>query len=208
MFEILLSSVFTNHESILHLIHAYGSPAIFCLLALGILLLPIPDETLIVLGGILIAQKQLIFFPATLACYGGALCGISLSFFIGAYAGQYMVKKYFNLLRFTESKREQMHIWFRAYGKWVLFFGYFVPGIRHFAGLMAGISKLEFSQFALYAYSGAFLWTTTFLSIGYFLGDYGLELLEYLQNRIDFSTLIILLLVFFCIAIRSYLRRR
>jgi membrane protein DedA with SNARE-associated domain len=195
MMDSLFSFVVVPHETLSYWLLAYGSVVIFCLLALGILLLPIPDETLIMLTGILIAQKQLMWAPALLACYAGALCGISVSFFIGTLAGGYLIKSYENWLSFTEIKREQMHHWFRRFGKWVLFFGYFIPGIRHFAGLMAGLSKLEFLQFALFAYSGAVCWVSTFLSIGYFLGDYGMQVLEYVESRMEFFTLVIVFLV-------------
>jgi membrane protein DedA with SNARE-associated domain len=52
-----------------------------------------------------------------------------------------------------------------------LTFGYFVPGVRHLTAYAAGVSYVQPRIFALFAYLGALLWASTFLSIGYFLGD-------------------------------------
>ena len=65
----------------------------------------------------------------------------------------------------------QAHEWFERFGKWALFFGYFVAGIRHLTALVAGISKLEWHEFALFAYPGGLLWVASFIAIGYFIGE-------------------------------------
>jgi membrane protein DedA with SNARE-associated domain len=65
----------------------------------------------------------------------------------------------------------RVHNWFDRYGRWTLFFGYFFAGVRHFTALVAGASKMEIPQFAIYAYSGALVWVVSFLAIGYFVGD-------------------------------------
>ena len=49
--------------------------------------------------------------------------------------------------------------------------GYFIPGVRHFTAYAAGMSDLEPPQFALFAYSGAALWSASFIALGYFLGE-------------------------------------
>jgi membrane protein DedA with SNARE-associated domain len=184
--------ILVQHETLTFWITHYGSFAIFGLLALGIIALPIPDETLIVLAGIMLSQEKLIMAPTLMACYAGAICGISVSFLLGATAGKYLIRHYGGWLGFTEGRREQMHSWFRRYGKWTLVFGYFIPGVRHITGILAGMGKLEYPQFALFAYSGAFLWVSAFLSIGYFLGDYWVEAIENMEISIDTFVYIIL----------------
>ena len=63
-----------------------------------------------------------------------------------------------------------MEQWFQRYGKWTLFFGYFIAGVRHFTALAAGMSKVKVRTFMLYAYPGGFVWVVCFVSIGYYLG--------------------------------------
>jgi membrane protein DedA with SNARE-associated domain len=53
----------------------------------------------------------------------------------------------------------------------VLTVGYFIPGVRHFSALVAGMSRVRFRTFASFAYSGAALWVATFLTLGYIFGE-------------------------------------
>lgn len=64
----------------------------------------------------------------------------------------------------------RVNAWFDRTGRWSLLVGYFIPGVRHLAGFVAGASKLRFPEFALFAYTGAFVWSVTFVAIGYFSG--------------------------------------
>lgn len=165
-----------QYETLNHLLTTYGSLALFFLLALGIFALPIPDETLIVLAGVLLAEERLSLFATSVAGYAGSMCGITLSYFLGAVAGKYLIR-HGGWLGFTDERQKTVHRWYRRYGKWVLVFGYFVPGVRHVTGLVAGMGMLEYRQFACFAYSGAVLWVSTFLLLGYFVGDYALKYL-------------------------------
>ena len=56
-------------------------------------------------------------------------------------------------------------MWFRCFGRWLLAFGYFIPGVRHVTALAAG-SALDYETFARYAYPGAVLWSCTFVALG------------------------------------------
>ncbi len=161
----------------------YGSFALFVLLALGIFALPIPDETLMIFAGILIAHDKLSPSGAIIAAIAGAAGGITISYTIGRTAGVFLIRKYGRWLRITEAKMQYVHVWFERIGRWSLLVGYFVPGIRHLTGYAAGITRLEYRQFALFSYSGATLWACIFLSIGYFLGDRWESILASLENR-------------------------
>lgn len=69
---------------------------------------------------------------------------------------------------------ERLHAvqaWYRLRGKYGLLLGYFVPGLRHLTAFVAGSSRLPFPVFAAFAYSGGFLWSLSFLWLGYVLGD-------------------------------------
>lgn len=173
----------------------YGSFAIFGLLALGIIALPVPEETLLVFTGFLINQGTFSPVPAALAAYFGSIVGITVSYLIGSTGGLYVIKKYGSYVGVTEAKMAVAHNWFERYGKWVLFIGYFVPGLRHFTGLFAGVSSLEFSHFCLFAYCGAFFWVSTFLSVGYFFGNYHRAAFELIESNVENLLTVIILLI-------------
>jgi len=169
---------FFQNETLSNLILQYGSFAIFFLLMLGIIALPVPEETLMVFSGVLMAQGTLPIHSTVIAAYAGSMAGITISYLLGRTLGHYFVVKYGGWIGLTEDRLQKIRDWFDHFGKWTLVIGYFIPGVRHFTGFFAGMSELKYSHFALYAYMGSILWVTTFLSIGYFFKNCCLEYLE------------------------------
>lgn len=158
-------------QTILAWISQYGYFAIFFLLTMGIVGLPVPDETLLAFCGYLAFQGRLSLPLAFAAAWAGSTCGITISFYLGRTFGLALIHRYGRYVRITEAHVMKAHAWFDRVGHWGLTFGYFVPGVRHLTAYAAGMSEVRPRQFALFAYSGGFLWTATFLSIGFFLGE-------------------------------------
>lgn len=158
-------------NSLLGLVTHYGYPGLFGLLVLGIVGLPVPDETLLVFSGFLISRGH--FHPALtfIAGFLGSVCGISLSYWIGRTLGHAAVLRFGRYVGLTQHRLDRTHRWFQSTGEWLLAFGYFIPGVRHFTALVAGASRLEFRTFALFAWAGAAVWVTFFLLLGYFVGE-------------------------------------
>jgi membrane protein DedA with SNARE-associated domain len=156
------------HIHLTQLITQYGSIALFFLLALGIVGLPIPDETLLVTAGAFIAHGDLHFSTTVLAAFSGSIFGVTLSYLLGRTLGYKMLHDYGGYIGVTQEKLQKSHDWFEHYGKWLVFIGYFITGFRHLTGILAGLVKLEYWVFALFAYSGALGWCLLFVSIGYF----------------------------------------
>lgn len=149
--------------------YAYGG--IFALLVLGIVGLPLPDEFLLTFVGYLVFRQRLAFVPALGAAFAGSVCGITLSFLIGRTAGAWVVHRFGRWLHVDGADLQRAHDWFERLGGWSLTFGYFVAGVRHLTAVAAGMAKYEPPKFAAYAYSGALLWTTTFIGLGIYLGE-------------------------------------
>jgi len=182
-----MDCVFIN-EYWTHMLLSYGSIVLFVLLALGIIALPIPDETLLVFSGALMAKGVLLIPFTFIAALAGSISGITISYLLGRTGGTFLVNKYGGTIGITPDKMQKAHDWFQRYGKWSLSFGYFIPGVRHFTGLTAGTSGLEFKDFSVFAYSGALVWVTTFLTIGYFFGNICFSFLE----TIDGTTVLVI----------------
>lgn len=158
-------------QSILAWIAQYGYFAVFTLLMFGIVGLPVPDETLLTFCGYLVYKGEfslpLVFFAA----WAGSACGITISFYLGRTFGMGLIHRYGKYARIKEEHIQKAHAWFDRVGHWGLTFGYFIPGVRHVSAFAAGISEVTWPQFAIFAYSGGFLWVTVFLALGYFLGE-------------------------------------
>jgi membrane protein DedA with SNARE-associated domain len=158
-------------QQVLEWISRYGYPAIFCLLMLGIVGLPVPDETLLTFTGYLIFSHRLQAVPALVTVMLGTMCGITLSYTLGRTFGLALIHRFGKYIHLTEERLSKAHRFFERVGHWSLTFGYFVPGVRHLTAYAAGVSYVEIRIFALFAYLGALLWASTFLSLGYFLGN-------------------------------------
>jgi len=173
----------------------YGGLFIFVAFTLGILILPVPEETMMLVAGALIKKGKLEFFPIFIGAVLGSCCGITLSYLIGKSAGLFMIHKYGKWIGFTQKRLNKAHNWFEKYGKWSLPIGYFVPGIRHFTGITAGATKLPLKRFMLFAYSGALLWVTLFLFIGFSLERIRFKFFENIEFTFDNIIIFLLLLV-------------
>ncbi len=173
----------------------YGYLGIFSLLCLGIVGLPVPDETLLALTGFLIYKGDLRLLPAFLSAYLGSITGISVSYAIGSTFGHRLLLKYGHYIHFTEERLNKTHAWFEKIGRWTLTVGYFIPGIRHVIAIIAGSSELQMWEFALFAYSGGLLWASVFMSVGYFFGENWQVMLNTVQHHMVTAAIAVLILI-------------
>ena len=158
-------------EAVYSWISYHGYYALPVLLMLGIVGLPIPDETLLVFCGYLIWKGRLLPVPIFFAGLAGSLSGITLSYFLGRTYGRQLVDRFGSYIGLTHIRMAKLEGWFARFGPSLLTGGYFIAGVRHFTALIAGMSELPFATFALFAYSGAAIWVAAFLSLGYLVGD-------------------------------------
>jgi len=169
-------------EIAFHWITQHGYAGIFSLLVFGIVGLPVPDEWLLTFSGYLVFKHTLRFLPTFLAAFLGSACGITVSYTLGRIFDTYVLVKYGRLLHITPQRLARVHYWFERRGRWTLLVGYFIPGVRHLTGYVAGVSELSFANFALFAYTGAFCWAATFITLGYVLGEKGNRMMESLHQ--------------------------
>lgn len=158
-------------ESWYELISQYGYVGIYLLLVLGIVGLPIPDEVLLTYLGYMTSIDKMMFSYTFLAAFLGSVCGITINYFLGVKLGEPFLRKYGSRFFIKAHTIERTNRLFNQYGSAVLFICYFIPGIRHVAAYMAGITKFSYNRFALFTYAGAAVWVLTFLGIGNRLGS-------------------------------------
>lgn len=158
-------------EPIFNWIAQYGYVALFTLLMLGIIGVPVPDETLLTFAGSLVFQNKLALLPTIGTAFLGSICGISISYGLGRSLGIYFINRVGHFLHIDQDKMDHVRAWYDRKGKYALVFGYFVPGFRHLLALVAGSSRLPVTVFAIFTYTGGLLWTISFITLGYFLGE-------------------------------------
>jgi membrane protein DedA with SNARE-associated domain len=158
-------------EAAFQWVSQHGYAGIFSLLVFGIVGLPVPDEWLLTFSGYLVFRQTLSFIPTFGAAFLGSACGITFSYLLGRLFDTYVLLKYGRYFHLTPERLDKVHGWFERRGRWTLLVGYFIPGVRHLTGYVAGASELTFAKFALFAYSGAFCWAAVFITLGYVLGE-------------------------------------
>jgi membrane protein DedA with SNARE-associated domain len=171
-------------EPLVSWVRRYGYLAVFSLLMLGIIGLPVPDETLLTLVGYLVSRGELKFLPTLAAAVAGSSLGITISGLIGRTLGVAVVRKYGRWLRVSEATLDRVRDWFARRGKWALLLGYYVPGARHVVAVVAGSARLPAATFAAFAYSGALVWATTFLTLGYYAAEDWRSVAEALRRHV------------------------
>lgn len=157
-------------HAIMEIIHQFGAFGLGLLLAGGIIGLPVPDETLLVLSGYSMDRGHMPILGTVLAAYLGSYFGVTVSYLLGAKIGMPLLHRAAPKLRIPEKRIIQAEAGFNRYGKVVLLIGYYIPGLRQLSAFFAGVSQMPLRTFALYAYGGATIWVSLFLGAGYFLG--------------------------------------
>ncbi len=183
-------------ETILGWVSHYGYLMIFSLLALGIVGLPVPDETLLTFVGYLSFKGDLGIVPSIFAATLGSLCGITLSYVLGRTGGVSLINRYGHFFRMGGDRISRIHDWFDRMGKWMLLIGYFIPGVRHLTAFAAGAYGIRYSTFALVAYAGGFIWSCSFILAGYVGGKQWDQLKGRVHSAFLMGSAVLLLLIF------------
>lgn len=186
------------------LIVQYGYLGIIIALVGGIVGLPIPDEFLLTFVGYNVSKGTMSGGYAILSGVAGAILGITLSYILGLKLGLPMLNKYGPKIHIKEKEIEKTHVLFEKYGPFLLIVGYFIPGVRHLTAYFAGMTNLTFWKFCLYAYSGAFMWASTFIGLGWKLGDKW-SFFEYGLHHYGIRILTILVVIIFFVLL--YLKK-
>ncbi|HBT71675.1 MAG TPA: DedA family protein [Lysinibacillus sp.] len=153
------------------LIEHYGYLGIIVILIGGIVGLPLPDEVFLTYVGYSVYIESLEHIPALVSAMIGAVGGITLSYYIGYRFGLPLLQKYGPKIHITEQKIDFTKQLFTKIGPTLLLIGYFIPGVRHLTAYIAAINNYPYRKFAFFAYTGAFIWTFTFITLGRMLGE-------------------------------------
>jgi membrane-associated protein len=104
---------------------------------------------------------------------------------------------------FKQSYVERTHIFFERYGNRALILARFVPIVRTFVTLVAGVGKMDFRHFITYTAIGGVLWATGVTVAGYFLGN-----IPFIKNNIDLVLILIVIASLVPMGVEYLLHRR
>ena len=153
-----------------NLILSMGYPGVFFLMTLESMIFPMPSELVMPFAGYLAFRGELGFLGVVIASSLGSIFGSLLSYMIGRYAGTGVIKKFGKYLLLDENDLEKTERWFIKGGEKTILISRFIPVVRHFISIPAGVAKMDIKKFCIYTLIGATIWNTFLACLGYLLG--------------------------------------
>ena len=160
----------THLFDITYLLTTYGYPGIFIVIFLESgLFFALPGDSLLFTSGLLVAvlglKLPILIGVIFLATFLGGLAGYE----IGTYLEKLRKFSFFKLI-LKDKYIERAHEFFIKYGRLAIVFSRFVPIVRTFTPIVAGIARVPYKFYIKYSLIGSVAWATIMTLIGYFLG--------------------------------------
>lgn len=130
----------------------------------------LPGDSLLVTAGLLSARGYLDIYHLAPVLLLAAICGNSLGYFIGRASGPRVFNRE-NGLFFNKKHAIRAHEFYEKHGRKTIILAQFMPIIRTFSPVIAGVGGMRFRQFSRYNVVGAISWVWSMLGIGFFLGN-------------------------------------
>ena len=154
-----------------HLISSYGYLALFVLVAVESLGIPLPGETALVIAGTYAGSTHklspwLVFLVGAAA----AIVGDNIGYWIGDKGGYKLARRYGRKVRLDEHKLKIARYLFDRHGAKVVFFGRFISILRTYAAFLAGTSQMRWRVFLIANAAGGIVWAAIYTVASYFAG--------------------------------------
>ena len=156
------------------------------LMALESMIAPVPSEAVMPFVGFLVADGKWNLWAAIAATSIGSIIGSLLSYLMGYYGGKPLVLKVGKYLFLNQHDLERTERFFhqRSGTKW-LFISRFIPVVRHFISIPAGMGRMPMAPFLLATFVGATIWNCILLALGMWLRERWTVVQTY-SHKIDY----------------------
>jgi membrane protein DedA with SNARE-associated domain len=167
------------------LVAHWGYGAILVAVVLSNIGFPVPEETILVVGGYL-AQRGTLRVGIVMAIgIASAVTGDGIGYWLGRRYGRRAIERYGRWVHITPARLEKICAFVGRYGAWAVFCARFVAGLRFLAGPLAGATGLGPLAFATGNVLGACLFVPVVVGLGYLLGHAFGEDIERLVHRAE-----------------------
>ena len=156
----------------LPILKAIGMIGLFCIifvesgLLIGIFL---PGDSILFTAGLLASQGFFPIIPLIVGCVIAAILGDSVGYYLGKITGDKIFTRD-NSLFFHKDNLQKAKVFYEKHGKKTIVLSRFIPIIRSFTPMLAGIGKMHYRTFLTYNIIGGLTWCVSVILIGYFLG--------------------------------------
>src|SRR3989344_9332809 len=129
----------------------------------------LPGDSLLFTAGLLASQGYIDFWPLLILCAVAAIAGDSVGYAFGRHVGPKLFAREDSRF-FKKAYLERTRIFYERHGKKTIILARFVPIVRTFAPILAGVGQMHYRTFISYNIIGGLGWTIGLLSLGYVLG--------------------------------------
>jgi membrane protein DedA with SNARE-associated domain len=150
----------------------YGYLAVAGLVLLEDFGVPVPGETVLILGAVYAGAGRLNIVLVGLLAFVAAVIGDNIGFAVGHFGGRPLVERYGRYIFLTPERLNKTTAFFERHGGKIIVVARFIEGLRQANGIIAGISGMHWAKFLIFNAIGAALWVAVWSSIGYFSGSH------------------------------------
>lgn len=161
---------FFSLEQIQELARHYGYWAVFAGIAIENTGIPIPGETITIVGGFLAGSGELKYWLVLVTAIAGAVIGDNCGYWLGRIGGWKVLLKLSRFFRLPDEEVLKAKTKFLENAPQAVFFGRFITLLRIFAGPIAGIVEMPYFKFLFYNFMGATVWGVIIVTLSYFVG--------------------------------------
>jgi len=154
-----------------HYMLTYGYWAVFFGVMLENAGVPIPGETILLVAGYFASTGVFRVPLVMLVAATGAVIGDNIGFAIGHHYGRGFLLRVGRFFFLTPKRIEHMENYFKSHGNKTILVARFITGLRVFAALLAGASRMRWRVFVVYNVAGAVLWSFVITLLGYLFGQ-------------------------------------
>ncbi len=150
---------------------AYGYWAVFFGVMLENAGVPVPGETILLIAGYFASTGKFHLGLVMLIAATGAVIGDNIGFAIGHHYGRSVLLRVGRFFFLTPKRFAHMENYFERHGNKTILVARFITGLRVFAALLAGASKMPWRVFFVFNVAGALLWSVVITTLGYLFGQ-------------------------------------
>ena len=157
---------------ITHLISTYGYFAVFALIALESIGIPLPGETALIAASIYAGSTHHLNIAAIAAvASAAAIIGDNGGYWLGRRGGGALVARYGHIVRLDQRKLKVGRYLFARHGGSVVFFGRFISVLRTYAAFLAGLNRMPLARFAVANAAGGVVWAVGYAAAAFAIGS-------------------------------------
>ncbi len=131
---------------------------------------PVPGETILLAAGFFAANGHFALAIVMLVAAVGAVLGDNIGFAIGHHYGRGFLLRFGRYFFLTPQRFARIGDFFERHGNRTILVARFIAGLRVFAALFAGASRMPWRVFLVYNVAGAIIWAAAISTLGYLFG--------------------------------------